>query len=161
MDIDMANFDPLYVAVRSRALLFADECRMAHLNALAFPPCRGNGRGQIEDHNVCGRAAMKAEGIPVCSAIDDMAAVVPQHLAQAYFLRPQTLQQHVPPELLPEGWNMSQREEYVDSVRFTFGRNMTFQRYREVCVGVAKLGYIGGPEVNKTRQTTEWRSTVR
>lgn len=172
--ISLASFDPDFVHLRSRALLSADECDVTSAFALAFPPCRPKWQNPNFPFH---RQRMKEQGISACSALDDMFAVLPSHLGDAFFLTSSTLNRRLPPEILPNGWNMSRSLASIEAIRATYGFRMSIMEYSKRCIKVvsyfnALMNYNGGlpegswrePEdslTSKKLPTQEDRMTMR
>ena len=155
--IPLASFEAVFLHVRSRDLLFADECAVAHDFSIAFPPCRAE-QVMRSEQVMEGRELMKEASIDVCAALDDMLAVMPEHLADAYFLRTQTLRQRVP-KFMPYGWDAKSRQ----AIRMTYGPQGDPVLYSALCKR-ARNRFMGSgrPEDERPHQPTdEHRSTSR
>ena len=86
-------FEPHHVVLRARSVRFADECTALEAGALswAFPNRPGTECGTSSINASSHRRRLRDAGIAACvGAADDQFAIVPSHLADAYFLMPET-----------------------------------------------------------------------
>lgn len=126
------------VSIRARKLLFADECSKLDVNALAVEHTNpgsnacGVSRGGFKaglnkttrKSNVMLTGAlrdkMRAHGVPICASVDDMFAIVPRLLGDAFFLRPESLRERHP--MMPLfGWNVTRSHRTIAAVEALYG----------------------------------------
>ena len=149
--IPLSAFDPQSIVLRARAVLLADECDALHHCAIVM---RGGKQGYCgwkaqwrEEATVGGkphadvdlaRRTMRKNGIPACGSLDDMFGVAPQHLGAAFFLRQAALEAHVPQQLLPYGWNLTQNAARIAAIQRSYGPKMSFGGFFDAC----KIGQV-------------------
>lgn len=160
--IPLSAFERDAVSARARAIMFADECEQIHRHALAHPGDGGIMPDDQSRRNPCDvgriwskkqgtdptaqRDMMRAAGLRTCAAVDDMFAIVPAHLGDAFFLTPATL------ALRPmggpthgyRGWNMTRSAHSVAAVRRTYGPQLNPFVYFHTCGGGSRVNYMGG-----------------
>lgn len=153
--IPLSAFDPQFVVVRARAVLLANECDVVHADALVIRAAGKSGRcgwkAQYTTSMSAGkhpnldmvRRLMRKNRIPACGALDDMFGVAPGHLGPAFFLRQAALEAHVPPQLLPYGWNLTQNAARVTAVKTSYGTSMSYADFYGTCIN-AKIPSLFG-----------------
>lgn len=150
-------FDDEKVSVRARALILADECDKVDYQSVAAPAWKTLGSYRLKHTpvhrnkfnnatftwNVDGpnigvprwyipkwRMQMLNPGSRGCWSADDMFAVVPAHLADAYFLRPGVLQRITS---LPFGWDLDRSNRSRAAAIETYGPALDPLRFRTTC----------------------------
>jgi hypothetical protein len=108
--------------------------------------------------NLEGREKMQAAGIPACSAMDDMVAVLPEQLGDAFFFSRASLANRSGYTL---GWDLNASAATRAAVRRVYGPAMDFSLYREICLRVI-THYISGATTPAGRRLNgEWEETSR
>ena len=143
-------FDDEKVSLRARALAFADECERVHyqaFTAVAWKTCGWDHPSAAltpsadlqKDGSSLGVPAWYARhwalqlagrGARFCYAADDMFAVVPAHVADAFFLRPGVLEEH---STLPLGWDPNRSLRSRAASADVYGPVLDGAHYRRFC----------------------------
>ena len=157
--LPLQALDDSRVALRIRSATFADECTGVHAMAVAGPALasKAEARTCAKPKGTAWLTAILAqlgvppslvakfglrtldENIQACFGADDMFAIVPTALADAFFLRPGILEEQVPASRLPFGWDVEGNLAARRAAIAMYGPTLNYSQYLATCSGYASF----------------------